>query len=420
VTVDDSDTFPVAAPSGQQIAATADYVALRDAIVERAAAARERAARAVNTELVLLYWSIGRAILTEQQRHSWGDDVVGLLAQDLRALGDLGRGFSRRNLFYMRQFAALWPDEQIVQTLSAQIGWSHHQVLLNAFGDAPDLYAWYAAKAVENRWAVRQLRGQIDLKLHLRAGAATANYAATLGEIEGRAALAVTKDPYVLDFIDLAENAKERQLEDALVRDIPHFLRELGVGFAYYGRQQPLEIGDREFFLDLLFYHHRLRRFVLVDLKIGEFKAEFAGKIDDTGPTARAPRGTCGVVPTRTGAGEPAAGPADAASAIASAPASSAAIIRDGTCRLYHRASQAVNHALAAGEPETSGETPECRGSVFLHAALRCREPRPVLEICKGLRLSADVYPWLRHRRSRHTLESESRARGRSLSPHFG
>lgn len=277
--VDDSDTFPVAATSEQQIAATADYVALRDAIVERAAAARERAARAVNTELVLLYWSIGRAILTEQQRHSWGDDVVGLLAQDLRTRGELGRGLSRRNLFYMRKFAALWPDEQIVQTLSAQIGWSHHQVLLDAFGDAPDLYAWYAAKAVENRWAVRQLRGQIDLKLHLRAGAATANYAATLGEIEGRAALAVTKDPYVLDFIDLTENAKERQLEDALVREIPHFLRELGVGFAYYGRQQPLEIGDREFFLDLLFYHHRLRRFVVIDLKIGEFKAEFAGKM---------------------------------------------------------------------------------------------------------------------------------------------
>lgn len=126
--VDDSDTFPLAAPSGQQIAATADYVALRDAIVERAAAARERAARAVNTELVLLYWSIGCTILTEQQRHSWGDDVVGLLAQDLRALGDLGRGFSRRNLFYMRQFAALWPDEQTVQTLSAQIGWSHQML----------------------------------------------------------------------------------------------------------------------------------------------------------------------------------------------------------------------------------------------------------------------------------------------------
>lgn len=119
-------------------------------IVERAATARERVSRAVNTELVLLYWSIGRAILTEQQRHAWGDDVVGLLARDLRAHGDLGRGFSRRNLFYMRQFAALWPDQEFVQPLAAQIGWSHHQVLLDAFGDTPGLYAWYAAKAVEN------------------------------------------------------------------------------------------------------------------------------------------------------------------------------------------------------------------------------------------------------------------------------
>lgn len=190
---DDTGRLPAARPKSQEIAATADYAALRDAIVERASAARERAARAVNTELVLLYWSIGRAILIEQERHAWGDDVVGLLAQDLRARGGLGRGFSRRNLFYMRKFAALWPDEQIVQPLAAQIGWTHHQVLLDAFGEAPDLYAWYAANAIENRWSRRQLRGQIDLKLHLRTGAATANYAATLGDVDGRAALAVTR-----------------------------------------------------------------------------------------------------------------------------------------------------------------------------------------------------------------------------------
>lgn len=274
----DSGSLPANAGE-QSIAASSEYVALRDAIVTQATTARERAGRAVNTELVRLYWSIGREILVEQERHSWGDDVVGLLAQDLRARNDLGRGFSRRNLFYMRRFAALWPDAQIVQTLSAQIGWSHHQVLLDAFGDDRNLYGWYASKTIENRWSVRQLRGQIDLKLHLRSGAATANYAAALGDVEGSAALAVTKDPYVLDFIDLTEDAKERHLEDALVREIPHFLRELGVGFAYYGRQQPLEIGGQEFFLDLLFYHHRLRRFVVIDLKLGEFKAEFAGKM---------------------------------------------------------------------------------------------------------------------------------------------
>lgn len=263
----------------QAIAATGDYAALRDSIVERAAAARERASRAVNTELVLLYWSVGRAILDQQRRHSWGDDVVGLLARDLRAHGDLGRGFSRRNLFYMRRFAALWPDEEKVPPLAAQIGWTLHRVLLDAFGDDPNLYGWYVAKTVENRWSRRQLQGQIDLKLHLRYGAATANYAHALGEVEGRAALAVTKDPYVLDFIGIAEDARERELESALVREIPRFLRELGVGFAYYGRQQPLEVGGQEFFLDLLFYHHQLRRFVVIDLKIGEFKAEFAGKM---------------------------------------------------------------------------------------------------------------------------------------------
>lgn len=275
---DASGGLPAARPT-QDIAETSDYAALRDAIVERAGAARERASRAVNTELVLLYWSVGRAILAEQERHAWGDDVVGLLARDLRARGDLGRGFSRRNLFYMRRFAALWPNEEKVPPLAAQIGWTLHRVLLDAFGDDPSLYGWYVAKTVENRWSRRQLQGQIDLKLHLRYGAATANYAAALGEVEGQAALAVTRDPYVLDFIDIAEDAHERELERALVREIPRFLRELGVGFAYYGRQQPLEVGGQEFFLDLLFYHHQLRRFVVIDLKIGEFRAEFAGKM---------------------------------------------------------------------------------------------------------------------------------------------
>lgn len=178
----------------------------------------------------------------------------------------------------MRRFAALWPDAEKVQTLSAQIGWSHHQILLDAFGADRDLYAWYVAKALEHRWAVRELKGQIDLKLHLRTGAATTNFAQALGDVEGETALAATKDPYVLDFIDLAEDARERQLEDALIREIPRFLRELGLGFAYYGRQQPLLVGGQEFFLDLLFYHHRLRRFVVIDLKIGEFEAESAGK----------------------------------------------------------------------------------------------------------------------------------------------
>lgn len=271
-------TLPARSQSSE-ISTSAEYRALVDDVVQKAGAARDRAVRGVNTELVLLYWDIGRTILAEQDRLNWGDDVVGLLARDLRSRSSLGRGFSRRNLFYMRRFAATWPSAEIVQTLSAQIGWSHHQVLLDALADTPDLYAWYVAKTVEAHWSVRELKGQIDLKLHLRVGAATTNFADTLGDLEGDTARAATKDPYVLDFIELEEDAKERHLEAALVRDIPRFLRELGVGFAYYGRQQPLTVGGQEFFLDLLFYHHGLRRFVVIDLKIGEFEAEFAGKM---------------------------------------------------------------------------------------------------------------------------------------------
>lgn len=271
--------LPERRPSRAEIIASDAYVALRDEVIAQASAARGRATRAVNTELVLLHWGIGRTILAEQQRLSWGDDVVGLLAQDLRAKGQLGRGFSRRNLFYMRSLAALWPEREKVQSVIAQIGWTHHIQLLDAFASEPGVYEWYVAKTVEHRWTVRQLKGQIDLKLHLRTGAATTNFVQALGDVEAQAALAATKDPYVLDFIALAEDARERELEAALVRDIPRFLRELGMGFAYYGRQQPLIVGGQEFFVDLLFYHHGLRRFVVIDLKIGEFRAEFAGKM---------------------------------------------------------------------------------------------------------------------------------------------
>ena len=151
------------------------------------------------------------------------------------------------NLSYMRRFAALWPDAEKVQTVSAQIGWSHHQVLLDAWAAQPDLYLWYAAKAAENRWAVRHLQGQIALGLHERQGSALTNFAAALEPADADRALQATKDPYVFDFLELAENAQERELEQALIADIQNFLLELGTGFAFYGRQKPLLVGDQEF-----------------------------------------------------------------------------------------------------------------------------------------------------------------------------
>ena len=180
----------------------------------------------------------------------------------------------------MRRFATMWPDPEKVQTLSAQMGWSHHQVLLDAFRADPDLYSWYAAKTAGNHWSVRQLQGQINLRLHERQGAALTNFEIALDAADAERALQATKDPYVFDFLELSEEAKERQLEQALIDDIQNFLIELGTGFAFYGRQRALLVGDREFFLDLLFYHHTLRRFIVIELKIGAFQPEYVSKMN--------------------------------------------------------------------------------------------------------------------------------------------
>jgi len=262
------------------VIASATYRELIERLKQRIRESQARAARAVNIELVMLYWSIGREILDQQEAGGWGDDVVGRIAQDLAA--DIGspRGFSRRNLFYMRRFATMWPDPEKVQTLSAQMGWSHHQVLLDAFRTDPDLYSWYAAKTAGNQWSVRQLQGQINLRLHERQGAALTNFEITLDGADAERALQATKDPYVFDFLELSDEAKERQLEQALIDDIQNFLIELGSGFAFYGRQRALLVGDREFFLDLLFYHHTLRRFVVIELKVGAFQPEYVGKMN--------------------------------------------------------------------------------------------------------------------------------------------
>jgi len=262
------------------IAATTAYRELIERLRRRIRESQARATRALNTELVMLYWSIGRDILAQQQASQWGDGVVGRIADDLSASTGSARGFSRRNLFYMRRFAALWPDAEKVPSVMAQIGWTAHRVLLDAFADDPAIYAWYAAKAAESRWPVRHLKGQIDLRLHERQGAALTNFPHALEPVDAGRALEATKDPYIFDFLELAEDVRERQLEQALIDDIQKLLLEFGTGFAFYGRQKALLVGGREFFLDLLFFHHALRRFVIVDLKIGEFQPEFVSKMN--------------------------------------------------------------------------------------------------------------------------------------------
>jgi len=162
----------------------------------------------------------------------------------------------------------------------AQIAWTSHRVLMDHFSEDPGLYVWYAAKTVANRWPVRRLQAQIQLRLHERQGAPVSNFAEVLGPPDAQTVLEATKDPYVFDFLELAEDARERQLEQALIDDIQNFLIELGTGFAFYGRQYSLLVGDQEFFPDLIFFHHTLRRFVVIELKVGPFQVEYVGKMN--------------------------------------------------------------------------------------------------------------------------------------------
>lgn len=257
----------------------ANYALLLDSLREHIRRAQIRAALSVNREMVLLYWQIGREILAQQAQHGWGAKVIDHLSQDLRQAFPEMKGFSARNLKYMRAFAAAWPEDVFVQQVAAQIPWFHNCVLLDKLS-SPAEREWYARKTIENGWSRNILVHQIDSRLHLRLGEAQTNFAHTLPSPQSELAQQVLKDPYIFDFLNLGEAAYERDLEKALLEQLRSFLLELGLGFAFIGSQYHLEVGGQDFYLDLLFYHFRLRCFVAFELKIGEFLPEYAGKMN--------------------------------------------------------------------------------------------------------------------------------------------
>ena len=256
----------------------ADYGPWLAELKARIHAAQQQAARSVNRELVLLYWQIGRGILERQDREGWGAKVIDRLAQDLRNAFPAMKGFSPRNLKYMRAFAQAWPDPDFVQGVLAQLPWYHQITLLDKLG-SEDQRRWYAAQAIEHNWSRNVLVMQIETRLLERSGQAITNFAERLPAPMSDLTRESLKDPYRLDFLGLGEEAQERAIEDALMQHITRFLLELGAGFAYVGRQVPLEVGGEDFFLDLLFYHLRLRCYVVIELKAGTFKPEHAGKL---------------------------------------------------------------------------------------------------------------------------------------------
>ena len=240
--------------------------------------AQQRATLAVNRELVLLYWLIGRDILARQASQGWGAKVIDRLAHDLRAAFPDMKGFSPRNLKYMRAFADAWPDAEMVQEVLAQLPWYHQLALLDKL-DTAESRRWYAGKAIEHNWSRNVLVMQIETGLQARSGAAVTNFTAHLPKAQSDLARESLKDPYRFDFLGLTDDAQERAIEHALVKHVTEFLLELGAGFAFVGRQVLLDVGGDEFFIDLLFYHLKLRCYVVIELKGGKFKPEHLGQL---------------------------------------------------------------------------------------------------------------------------------------------
>jgi len=241
--------------------------------------AQVRAAVAVNNELVLLYWGIGKQILTRQKEDGWGTRVIERLAKDLRSEFPDMQGLSPRNLGYMKAFAEAWPDESILQQLAAKLPWFHNCVLLDKVKDTVER-TWYIQQAIQNGWSRNVLVLQIESGLYRRQGKAITNFQATLPAPQSDLAQQLIKDPYNFDFLTLTSEAQERDLERGLLVHLRQFLIELGTGFAFVGSQVPLEVGGEDFKLDLLFYHLKLRSYVVIDLKMTPFKPEYAGKMN--------------------------------------------------------------------------------------------------------------------------------------------
>ncbi|MDN5789357.1 MAG: PDDEXK nuclease domain-containing protein [Micrococcales bacterium] len=253
------------------------YPELLDELKRTVADARWRAQRVVNTELISMYWRIGRTILARQDVEGWGGAVVERLSDDLRLAFPGATGLGRRNLFYMRSFAEAWPGEVVPQPV-AQLPWGHIRVLLDKLDD-PVERGWYAATAVEHGWSRNVLLNQIMNRLHTRAGTAPSNFPARLPAADSELAQQLTRDPYVLDFLDLTGPAAERDLETALMNRLQDFLLELGHGFAFVGRQYHFTVDDDDFYIDLLFFNWAQARFVVIELKIGNFTPAHLGQL---------------------------------------------------------------------------------------------------------------------------------------------
>jgi len=242
--------------------------------------AQIKASVMVNQELLKLYWNLAQMIIEKQESSSWGDGILENISKDLKREFPNLKGFSKRNLELMRKWYKYWNSEdEITKQLVSQIPWGHNVVITQKIKN-PNEAIFYVNKTIENSWSRNVLVFQIDSGLYSRQGGAVTNFKTKLPSIHSDLAIQTLKDPYCFDFLTLTEDYNEKDMENQLVENITKFLLELGQGFSYIGRQYKLEISNKDFFIDLLFYHVKLHCYVVVELKTGEFKPEYAGKLN--------------------------------------------------------------------------------------------------------------------------------------------
>ena len=257
-------------------------------IKKRIQQAQAKAILSVNAEMILMYWDIGRIIAGQQQKEGWGTGVIPRLSRDIRNELPEQKGFSERNINFMMQLYKEYEGSILKQPVSkleerkqlvSQIRWGHNILLMQRLEDM-DIRFWYMQQIIKNGWSRDKLASMLKNNAHARQGALADNFDETLPAIQSDMVRQSLKDPYVFDFITLAEPFAERELETELIKHLEKFLIELGAGFAFVGRQYHLEISEKDFYVDLLFYHLRLRCFIVIELKKGDFKPEYAGKMN--------------------------------------------------------------------------------------------------------------------------------------------
>lgn len=255
-----------------------DYLTVVDTIKNNIRVARYKAVLSANRELIMLYWNIGNVI---NENNTWGSKFIDNLARDIKLDFPDMTGFSVRNLKYMAKFASTYKAIEFVQQVVAQIPWGQNMVILDKISDE-NKREWYLRQTIENGWSRNVLVHQIESDLYARQVSSNkiTNFENKLDSPQNELAIQTLKDPYIFDFISIKADMLERDIENELVKNVTKLLLELGKGFAFLGNQYHLEVGGEDFYLDLLFYNLNLRCYVVIELKTGEFKPEYAGKLN--------------------------------------------------------------------------------------------------------------------------------------------